>query len=486
VSGAAPAQPAPSGMRRIPLPLESYALPSAPLSSKRLVNLYPEQEPADARSAAALIPTPGLGATASFGTGPILAINGDMPGFLYLVSGSHLWRIGRSLGAGGPEDLGEIGSPEPIFGGYARDVMATIAVSPVGAVVCVPPNAYTCTHTGALNLIGGDFPGATSVAELDGYFVFTSAEVSSRFFLSRLLDPTAFDALDFAYADTIPNVVRRVVAYRGDVWLAGEAGMEAWYDSGDADFPFRRRPGAFIPLGVAGPKTLAWGDGSLWWLGMDGNVYRTVGYQAQRISTHGIEALIAAAADGSGVTTATDGLFYTQGGHSFYALSFPANTIVYDCNTKAWHERASGLGGTGRWRAACVSSNITYPIFGDSLSGSLMTTGVGYPVDMGVPQTRIAVLPPLWGGTRRAFCARLEIEMEVGTALAGPVTLDWSDDGGTTFSAARILSVGPYGQLRRRVFTTRLGSFRQRVFRIETTAASTIYAIDADLSGGAS
>jgi hypothetical protein len=48
------------GMRRIPFPLESYEHPSRPLSAKRLLNLMAEKAPADARTAAALVSTPGL------------------------------------------------------------------------------------------------------------------------------------------------------------------------------------------------------------------------------------------------------------------------------------------------------------------------------------------------------------------------------------------------------------------------------------------
>ena len=47
----------------------------------------------------------------------------------------------------------------------------------------------------------------------------------------------------------------------------------------------------------------------------------------------------------------------------------------------------------------------------------------------------------------------------------GNVTLRWSDDGGFTWTGGpRVLRVGPDAGLpRRRIFTTRLGSFRQRM-----------------------
>ena len=61
--------------------------------------------------------------------------------------------------------------------------------------------------------------------------------------------------------------------------------------------------------------------------------------------------------------------------------------------------------------------------------------------DAGVTVIRQAVLPPLWAKTRRAFCSRIEIEMEVGgTSVAGPVTLDWSDDGVADVEAGARLS----------------------------------------------
>ena len=82
---------------------------------------------------------------------------------------------------------------------------------------------------------------------------------------------------------------------------------------------------------------------------------------------------------------------------------------------------------------------------------------------------RQATLPPLWAGTKRAFCARVEIEMEFGGANSpGDVLLQWSDDGSRTWNAGRVMSAGTADELRKRVFTTRLGSFRQRTFRITT------------------
>ena len=65
------------------------------------------------------------------------------------------------------------------------------------------------------------------------------------------------------------------------------------------------------------------------------------------------------------------------------------------------------------------------------------------------------------------------------------VTLTWSDDGGVTFPGGpRVMSGAMAQGARYRLVTTRLGSFRQRVFRIETRGRTTLYAVAADNSAG--
>jgi hypothetical protein len=66
------------------------------------------------------------------------------------------------------------------------------------------------------------------------------------------------------------------------------------------------------------------------------------------------------------------------------------------------------------------------------------------------------------------------------------VSLDWSDDGARNWEPARIMSAGQPDELRKRVFTTRLGSFRQRTFRISSHGVTTLYGMAADISPGAS
>ncbi len=174
---------------------------------------------------------------------------------------------------------------------------------------------------------------------------------------------------------------------------------------------------------------------------------------------------------------------HSQSGHLFYCITVGPRTLCYDCNTKRWHDRSSSTDGSLRWRPNAYAQQIR--VFGDALSGDLLTPVPGGMTESGISVLRQFITPQIFAGTYRAFCSRLEIEMEVGTAAqGGSVAVEWSDDGGTTWSATRTMSTGALGALRHRVYTTRLGSFRQRVFRVTASGAPTFYAIDADMSGG--
>jgi hypothetical protein len=488
-----------TGMRRIPFPFESYEHPSLPLTAKRLVNVMAEKLPADARVAAALVSSPSLqawdaavGGSGPIGAGPILAMNDDMPGRVYIVSGTHFYRLSFPLAGGVTvEDLGDVGAADSGTGAWNSFV--TIAAGPTAAVVCVAPRAYTCGNNvgDPLNLITDpDFPGATSVAYVDGYFAFSAPGNTSQWFISRLLDPSSFDALDFVFSDAVPNVVRRVINHRGQLWTLGEGGFEVFYDAGTSGletapgtsfFPFRRMAGGVVPIGTSSAMSVCRADQSVFWLGMDGLVYRSDGYTPKRVSTHAIEAIIGANTVGLHAFT------HPFRGHWFYVLTtFEGRTLVYDIATGNWHERSTSTDGVGPWRAgtAAVDNNSIH-LLGDRTTGALYYL-VMAPTDAGITIIRQATLPPLWADTKRAFCARIEIEMESGGAQSpGPVLLQWSDDGARTFNAGRTMSAGMPGDYRHRVYTTRLGSFRQRTFRIVTHGLTRLYAMDADITPGA-
>ena len=468
-------------MPRIPFAKQSYQLRSRPLDAERLINLYSEQAPADALAPVVIKPTPGLRPEFAAGTGPIRAM-AAMPGRIYLVSGTDVMLVEPA--ADGTERITALGSVP------ATDI-PTIAIGPTQVVVCAPPGVWVAAHGQPLNRVdGGQFPasGASAVVYLDGYFVFTAIGNSAQFFVSALLDAETTDPLDFAFADSVPNVVRRVVVHDRRAWMIGEAAIEPWFNSGDTDFPFRPAPGGVLTPGTIHPGAAAIADGSVFWVGTDGVIYRNAGLQATRVSTFAIERMIAPyISPGRGQACA-----YTWQGHAMVPFTFtgtglPGLTVEWDCATKLWHERTSDVSGIGPWRGMHAGQRGGVTLIGDRAGGILFQMDGGVATDGGETVPREATLPVVDAHGPRLFMSRFAVEMEVGTTGApGDVQVSWSDDGGLTWSPDRTLLTGAFGAGRHRVFTTRLGSFRRRVMRLRCDGRATFWAAVAEIEAGVS
>ena len=141
------------------------------------------------------------------GTGPIHVDERCAPRHhLLCVSGTHLYLL--NFGSVGPwvsTDLGDVGTPVPMFGD--ENTFYTIAVGATAVVVCSPPNAFVSQFNTPVQQITrpGRTGGASSVAYLDGYFVFTGQLDPTAVLHQRAPDPTMVDALDFAALDAFPD-----------------------------------------------------------------------------------------------------------------------------------------------------------------------------------------------------------------------------------------------------------------------------------------
>jgi hypothetical protein len=170
-------------------------------------------------------------------------MNDDQPGPIYIVSGQEAFRMSFTpLGVPTFEGIGNIGTADA--GTDPWNSFVTIAAGPTAVVICCAPHAYTCGHLpgDTLNLITDpDYPGASSVCYVDGYFCFSALGDSSQWFISRLLDPSSFAALDFVFSDALPNVIRRVISHRGQIWTVGTNGFEVWYDAGSSGLELTAR-----------------------------------------------------------------------------------------------------------------------------------------------------------------------------------------------------------------------------------------------------
>ena len=434
------------------------------------MNLIPESAPPDARTQMYLYGSPGL---LEFVEIPATDVRGvaTMGDYLFAVVGGVLYRVSND---GTLLLLGAISGSGPVTMADNGTQLAIVSSSGAG---------YIATTT-TLNVITDpDFPLVTSVAYVDGYFIYTQTD-SDQFIISEILDGTMYDALDFASSEGFPDKLVRVLVDHREVWFFNEKSVEIWVSTGAASFPFQRQDGTFIERGCAARFSPAKMDNSVFWLGDDKIIYRANGYQPARISTHAIERAM------EKYDTISDaiGWTYTQHGHSFYVLTFPTadQTFVFDAATSLWHERKSGTEDFARWRINTGLNAFGKVIVGDSESGKLFYLDPETYSEDGEVLQRVAMSSPIAVENKWVQMAILEIEFDGGVGLTtgqgsdAKCWLSWSDDGGRTFSNEYDRTLGAIGEYRTRVRWKRLGQFRQRMFKLTYSNATAFNLIAAD------
>lgn len=454
---------------RVPFAIQSYRHESLPLSAQRLVNCYAENQPRDAKSPVAVLFRPGLKAFSTIGTGPIRGLV-EMDDVLYAVSGTRLFKVDAS-GVG--TDLGSIGSNSTGLVSLAENGNQLVVVNDnTGYVYDKGPGTLS-------PITDPDFGLATTVIVLDGYHVFLRPN-SDQFFLSAQRDPTDYDALDFATAEGESDRLVNMAVDHKQLLLFGTDTIEPWYNSGDV-FPFDRISGAFIQSGLGAKFSVANLDNSVFWLAKEGVVFRLDGFTPQRVSTHAIEQAIASAANFGDARA----FGFRWKGHAFYVLTFPNEfTFVYDAATQLWHEWESF--GQDGFRGSTHVEVYRKNIVGDEASNRLFSLDDAIRLDDGEPILRIATGAPLYAAGEIAFMPSFEAVYETGVGLTSgqgenpQAMMQYSDDGGRTWSSEIWRSLGKIGEYEQRVMFRRLGRFRERVVRLTVSDPNAVRLLGAN------
>jgi hypothetical protein len=433
--------------RKVPFAVQSFVSRGPQFMRSRLINVYPERLPENARSVVTLLGCPARIAFGSL-TGAIRGLL-ELRGVLYVVAGETLYSVASN---GTATSLGAIpGSARVEFG-----------VNTTQIAVCAPPYVHVHNYsTGVFHGIVSALPLTASFTSLDGYGIGLEQD-SGTFYLTGIEDFTAYNALDFASAESYPDDGVRLIADHRELWIIGRKTTEIWVNAGDATFPFVRQSSGVLERGCLGGGTLAQADNGLFWVGDDRIVYRAEGQQLIRISEHWIERKIEAA---TGEITA---FAYAQEGHTFYGLTIAGQgTYVYDIATQVWHERA-GYEQAGWDVRHSVLANGKVIVGGQS--GGLYSLSLDHYTDPSGYLRRSAVSAPITFDGAMGFHQKVEVEFETGVGLnneaAPQAMLRWSDDGGKTWSNERWVSIGAIGEYRARAVWRRLGRARNRVYEI--------------------
>jgi len=320
---------------------------------------------------------------------------------------------------------------------------------------------------------------------LDTYFIIAPPD-SKTFYFSNPNDGTAWDGLEVSVKEAYPDNIAAVYADHEELYLFGTHwSTEVWRNEGAADAAggFVRDPGGFVHIGCVAPWSIQSLASGLHFLGGDTRgrtvAYRLQGFQPVRVSTHAVEQVW------STYSTVWDAYSYayTDEGHEFWVLNFQtANaTWVYDVASQMWHERAYWNGTSfERHRGRCHAFVWGKHFVGDWANGNIYEMKHGIFTDNGVPIHRVRQAPHLSNEEVHVFHHRLQLDAEI-NGTAPSFALDWSDDDGTTWNTPKTRAPSVSGN-KGRYLWNRLGTARDRIYRVTTSDAAKVAIVDAILN----
>ena len=421
---------------------------------ERLVNCFAETGKPSEPQPVRLFGSPGI---FDWSTVPLACCRGagSHKGEAYAVYSSTLYKIDKD---GVDTAIGTIPGP------------GRVSMASNGVQLCVVANGDGYIWDGAILQPIGD-PGFTSyspdmVTEMDGFFLFNDAN-SAIWFKSKLYDGLNYEGDEFDLASKYSDFTVGILACEMLVLVACTGSIEFWYNGGGTPFPYQRAPNGVAEIGVAATHSLAKDETGTYFLASD-NTVRLVqvgSIEPVRISHHGVEDAI------SGYTTIDDAWAFTTSidGHNMYHLVFPTEGAcwVFDSAAKTWHERESL--NKDYWD---VGGAVT--AYGKELVFSRDSNKVGYLdqktyTEWDYELLRSWTYANVYAQGKRGMHAELDVAIDTGwaTGTTDPqIMLELSDDGGETFRGPVKVTFWKKGEYGRRAVFHRLGSSRNRVYRM--------------------
>lgn len=315
-------------------------------------------------------------------------------------------------------------------------------------------------------------------AYLDGFFLALDT-TTSTLRQSNLYDGTTWPLVQSAQRTAGADRWVGMAVIHREIWLFGSETSEVWYNAGTFPFTFAPRGDAFMEQGCGAAFSVAHVNESLIWFSRNvqggGMALRAGGYTPQRISTHAVEFQWSQYSR----TDDAEAFAYQDQGHTFYVLTFPTAdaTWAFDDATGLWLELGYWDTALARFRAWKPRSHAL--AFGrhlvvDRALGIISEMSIEHFTEAdGAAIRRVRRAPHLSTELKRiSYAGGFQLDMQVGIGLTTgqgsdpQVMLRFSDDGGWTFGNEHWQKAGPIGKYTTRVFWTRLGAARDRVFEV--------------------
>jgi Phage stabilisation protein len=432
------------------------------VTAQRRLNMYYEFNKQEDKTKVTAYGTAGTTLFVSFGDTPCRMLY-EFGDFLYVVHRGVFWQVNN---AGIKVNKGTIGT-----------TMGRISVSDNGTQIMFVDglNGYIYnTLTDVFEQITDpDFPlNPLTVTFLSRVFVVTFAN-TGRFYISDIDDGLAWNALDFANAESNPDSLISSYANNGQLVQFGQKVIEFWGVTGAIDFPFGNIQGSAIEYGLAARFSLTkFGQGLMFLARTNAGEVKVMylqGYQVQDVTGTDLSNVINSY---SGVTAAT-AFYYEQDGHPFYELNIGGFTWLYDGSTKCWSELKSFE--STRHLAEIQSQYLNRNAVSHYSNGDIYFIDKDTYSDNGNPIERELVGRHIFDNMQDVFISSLQIDMETGTGLISgqgsnpQIMLQISKDNGHTWGNERWQSFGKIGEYFKRVIWRQLGTGYDFVFKLRIT-----------------
>jgi hypothetical protein len=334
--------------------------------------------------------------------------------------------------------------------------------------------AYTVASATFATISDADFPDAARTCTwLAGQFV---VDQGSGDVFQTSPDGTAWDALDFATAESNPDGLVRVFADNGELILFGENTTEFWGVIGEADFAFAAIKGATQEFGLAARWSVCkFNSGIAALMAPSAGQVQVMfiqGYVPKPISTQEIDALI----NGYAVVADATAYSYMLGGHPMLQINFPSagKSWLYDASSGMWSPLEYGLSGA-RHRGELQLDYLNNTLISDYSTGDVYTLEADTYTDNGTAIAREIVSRHIFHGNQRQRIDALYADMQVGVGLTSgqgsdpQVMLQISKNNGATWGTELWKTLGAMGAYLTRVTWRRLGIARDWLFKLRIT-----------------
>lgn len=434
-----------------------------------LINCYAEVQ--SGRGQFPIVGLPGY-RRVSLVSPPIRGMFTAPDGTLYVVGGQTLYSIAAS---GVATVLNTIPGTDMVEFAANRD---QIGICSENRLFVWYPQAFNLVEVTNALASAPNFQGCSSLAVVNGIGI-AGVPGTDRFQISAQYDLAAWQANDFATAESFPDVLTAIRVVQGEPWFLGRQSMEAWPNTGAAAFPFERR-GLSQDVGLVARDTCLNIGTGLYFLGsrrVGGglSIFGTGGaYQPERVSDHACERLLDRAVHPDRSYAFT----WSIEGHQFYVFTCDAGSIAYDIASGKWHQQGAGVWPfetsppAGRLRAAAFRGSTA--LAGDEV-GRIVAMDFDVNDEGDGPMVREIVTAPMGAVGRQVIIHAIGLDIAGGL---GGLTFDpsllmmLSRDGGSTYDAPRTGKTGLMGQFRRTVQWNRLGRAREFVARFRMTDAA--------------